>query len=281
MSSVCIIGAGELAGAVAVALARGGHAARIVLIDDSAGVAAGKALDIQQAGAIQGFRARLEGTADTSRVIGSAVCVVADRAKPVVEWHGDEGMTMVTRLASYLGESPIVFAGVSQASMIAALSQENHLARERLIGSAPEALIAAVKSMVAIEAQCSPSEIALSVLGVPPSGFVVPWSEASIGGCGVERVLTPVQLSRIESRVSHLWPPGPHTLGAAAARVVEGLLSRSRRTFSVLTVLGGEFGARGRAGVLPARLGPRGITDTRVPPLNTRERVRVENALGV
>jgi malate/lactate dehydrogenase len=93
-------------------------------------------------------------------------------------------------------------------------------------------------------------------------------------------VLTQVQLSRIESRVAHLWPPGPHALGLAAARVTEALVTASRRTFAVLTMLGGEFGVRGRVGVLPVQLSARGIVATRVPALNTRERVQVENALG-
>jgi malate/lactate dehydrogenase len=118
------------------------------------------------------------------------------------------------------------------------------------------------------------------VLGAPPRGFVVAWSEASIGGHALERVLTQVQLSRIEGRVAHLWPPGPHALGLAAARVAEAVVTSSRRAFSVLTPLGGEFGVRGKVGVLPARLSTQGIVETRVPFLNTRERVRVENALG-
>ena len=135
--------------------------------------------------------------------------------------------------------------------------------------------------MVAIEAQCSPTEIGLTLLGAPPRGFVVPWSEASIGGHALERVLTQVQLSRIEGRVAHLWPPGPHALGLAAARVAEALLTTSRRTFSVLTVLGGEFGARerrGRSACAAVHSGHR--RHVRVPALTTRERVQVENALG-
>ena len=48
----------------------------------------------------------------------------------------------------------------------------------------------------------------------------------------------------------------------------------------MLTMLGGEFGARGKVGVLPAILSKQGIVATRVPALNTRERVQVENALG-
>ena len=118
------------------------------------------------------------------------------------------------------------------------------------------------------------------LLGAPPRGFVVPWSEASIGGHALERVLTQVQLSRIEGRVAHLWPPGPYALGLAAARVAEALVTTSLRTFSVLTVLGGEFGARNTVGVLPALLSTQGIASVRVPALTTRERVQVENALG-
>ena len=281
MSTVCIIGAGELGGATAYALARHEHIRRVILIDDAAGVAAGKALDILQAGAVDGSHTHLEGSADLSRVVGAAVCVIADRSgRTSSEWQGDEGLALLNRLAPYAGDAPLVFAGPSQASLVLAAAREVHIRRERLIGSAPEALCGAVKSMVALEAQCSPTEIGLTLLGAPPRGFVVPWSEASIGGHALERVLTQVQLSRIEGRVAHLWPPGPHALGLAAARVAEAVITSSRRAFSVLTVLGGEFGARDRVGVLPARLSTQGIVETRVPALNTRERVQVENALG-
>jgi malate dehydrogenase len=282
VSTACIIGAGDVGGAVAHALARGGQVRRVVIVDDAAGVAAGKALDIQQAGAIDGAHTSLEGSADLSRAVGSAACIIADRAgRSSNEWQGDEGLAMLKRLASYLGESPIVFAGPSQSDLLLAAAREAYIRRERLVGSAPEALSAAAKAMVALEAQCSPREIGLSVLGAPPNGFVIPWSEASIGGHALERALTQVQLTRLQNRVAHLWPPGPHALGLAAARVTEALVSSSRRTFSVLTVLGGEFGARGRTGVLPAILSKRGIVSTRVPALNTRELVQVENALSV
>src|SRR6185436_8584460 len=206
----------------------------------------------------------LEGPAALSRVVGAAVCVIADRSgRTSGEWQGDEGLALLNRLVPYLGDSPIVFGGSSQAGLLLTAAQEVHIRRERLIGSAPDALCGAVKSMVALEAQCSPTEIGLTLLGAPPRGFVVPWSEASIGGHALERVLTQVQLSRIEGRVAHLWPPGPYALGLAAARVAEALVTTSLRTFSVLTVLGGEFGARNVVGVLPARLSTQGVVSVR------------------
>jgi malate dehydrogenase len=279
--TACIIGAGDIGGAVAHALARGKQVRRVVMVDDAVGVAAGKALDLQQAGAIAGSHTSLDGSDDPTHVVGAAVCVIADRAgRSSSEWQGEDGLAMLQRLVPYLGESPVVFAGPSQAGLLLAAWRELHIRRERLIGSASEALRGAVKSMVAVEAQCSPTEIGLSLLGVPPRDFVVPWSDASIAGQALERMLTPVQRARIEGRVAHLWPPAPHALGLAAAQVADALLSSSRRTFNVLAVLGGEFGARGRAGVLPAMLSGRGIVATRLPVLNTRERVLVENALS-
>jgi malate dehydrogenase len=281
MATVCIVGAGDIGGAIAHALARGERVSRVLLIDGEGKVAAGKALDIQQSGAVDRFHVRLDGTDDMSRVAGCAVCVVADRVgRPASEWQGDEGLAMMTRIAADAGDAPIVFAGASQAGLLSALAREGHIRRERLAGSSPEALVAAVRAMVAMEARCSPSEVDLTVLGAPPTGFVVPWSEASIGGFSLERVLSQVQLTRIEARAARLWPPGPFALGLAAARVTEGLVRHSRRAFSVLTVLSGEFGVRGRVGAIPVNLSPAGITATRVPTLNTRERVRLETALG-
>ena len=83
------------------------------------------------------------------------------------------------------------------------------------------------------------------------------------------------------ARAARLWPPGPYALGAAAARVTEAMLHSSRRSYSVLTPLAGEFGVRDRIGTVPALLASHGVAHTRVPELNTRERVQLDTALGV
>lgn len=281
MSTVAVLGAGELGGAAAHALAERGCVSRVLLIDLHGQVASGKALDIQQAGAISGSPTRLEGTTDPSRVAGCSVCVVADRAgQPSSEWRRDDGLETVVRFARDAGPAPLVFAGSGQESLMRALAGEVGLERRRLIGSAPEALAAAVRAMVAMEAGCSVTEVSLSVLGRPPQAIVVPWVEASVAGYTLEKVLTQAQLARVEARLSRLWPPGPYTLGLAAADVVDAMIRSSRRPRCVTAVLDGEFGARGQAGAVPAYLGPAGIERTAVPALNARERVQVETALN-
>lgn len=277
---MAIIGAGDVGGAAAHALASRDRVGRVLLLDAAGQAAAGKALDIQQAGPVEGYHTQLDGTADFSRAIGCSVCIVADRLGAKAEWQGEEALSMVTRLATSLGDAPIVFAGVTHLELIGHAAREARLPRARLIGSAPQALASAVAAIVAMEARCSSGEVSVTILGVPPSGFVVPWSEASIGGYALDRVLTQVQRARVEARAARLWPPGPYALGAAAARVTEAIVTASRRSFSVLTPLGGEFGVRDRVGTLPALLGPRGIVHVRVPDLTTRERVQLETALG-
>ena len=201
MATVCILGAGELGGSIAHALARGEHVRRVLLIDEGGTVAAGTALDIQQAGAVEGFHTRVEGTNDLTRVTGCAVAVIADSGGPTSpakaghyessrEWRGEIGLSMMARLKGFLGEAPIVFAGAHQSDLLLAAHREAGFDRRALVGSAPEALAAAARAIVALEANCSPSEVALSVLGVPPSGFVVPWSEATVAGYTLQRVLT-------------------------------------------------------------------------------------------
>jgi malate dehydrogenase len=279
MTTVAIVGAGHIAGATAHALAVSDRVGRLLLIDESASAARGKALDIRQSAAIVPFHTRLDGTDDLSSVAGCGVCVIADRFGSS-EWMGDEGLALLRRLTPYLGKAPLVFAGASQGGLIAFAATEARVDRRRLIGSAPEALVASIVAVTALEAGCSPREVMLTVLGAPPASFVVPWSEGAIAGYPLAAVLSQAALARLEARVRHLWPPGPYVLGAAAARVTAALVTSSRQSFSILTQLRGEFGVRDRPGILPARLAPGGIVQTRVPELTTRERVQLQGALG-
>ena len=280
MSTIAVLGAGDIGAACAQALALRDRTRRILLIDSAASGAAGKALDIQQAGAIAGFHTRLEATADETRAIGCAVLVVADRfVAGSPEWQGEEGLALLRRVAAS-SDVPIVFAGAAQARLMRSASQELRIAARRLIGSASEAFSSAVSAIIAMEARCSPADVSVAVLGAPPDAFVIPWSEASIAGYALERTITQVQLRRLEARAARLWPPGPYVLGAAAAQVIEGTLDAARRSFNVLTILEGEFGVRDQVAAVPTLLAPHGVAHIRTPLLNRREQVQLDTALG-
>jgi malate dehydrogenase len=281
MTTAVVVGAGDVGGATAHALAASDSVARVIIVDPSAKVAAGKALDIQQAGAVAGFHTRLQGTDDLTRVIGCAVCVIADQfGDTSSQGNVESGLAMLSRLVPMLSGVPLIFAGAGHGPLIELAWRELGLPRGRLIGSAPDAFASALRAIVALEARCSPSEVSLAVLGRPPGGLVVPWSDASVGGHALEHRLEAVQITRLESGAERLWPPGPYALGLAAARASLAVVSSARRSCSALTVLDGEFGVRHVVGVVPATLSADGIAETQAPALTTRESVRLLTALG-
>src|SRR5580692_7593109 len=70
MDDVAIVGAGELGGELAHALARRNAARLIRLIDEAGRVAEGKALDILEGAPIEAFTAELSGSTDVTTAAG-------------------------------------------------------------------------------------------------------------------------------------------------------------------------------------------------------------------
>jgi malate dehydrogenase len=281
VSVVAIVGAGELGGALAHRLAVRGCVREIRLIDDRADVAAGKALDIQQAGAIDGFATRLRSASDIMDAAGADVVAIADAAgAPGREHGGDAALAVLGRLARLDDDAVLICAGASQRELVERGVRELKIPRARLLGTAPGALVGAVQAMVALEARGAARDVSVAVLGTPPAHTIVAWEAATIAGFPIARVLDAARLARLSARVPRLWPPGPHALASAAAHAAAAIVSLGRRRLCCFVVLDGELGVRNRAAALPAILGTGGIVDVQVPPLSVQERVLLDNALA-
>jgi malate dehydrogenase len=280
MQEVAIIGAGELGGALAHVLARRDLVRSIRLIDEKGRVAEGKALDIAQAAPVEGFATRLSGATDVSTGAGASVIVIADRAG-AGEWQGEEALQLVQRLARSSPGAVLLCAGAAQRELIDAGVRELRVARTRLFGSAPEALAAGARALVALAANGSPRDVALSVLGVPPAHTVIPWEDATLAGFALTRLVDEPSRRRLAARVAALWPPGPYALATAATMVIEAMAGRSRRIASCFVAPDMSAGRRARTGALPVRLGPAGIADVVAPSLSVVERVALDNAMMI
>lgn len=280
MSTVTIIGAGEIGGALARQLAAIDLVSRIVLVDDLANVAAGKALDIAQSSAVDRYHTTVSGTADVAAVVGAAVVVIADTAaQPSTEWKDEGGLALVRRVAGLNQLAPIICAGAAQFSLVERGVNELGVSRMRLFGSAPEALRSAIIAIVALEAGAAPSDISLSVLGRPPHQVIVPWDEAALAGRCATQVLSAAQLARLDARIARLWPPAPYTLAAAANRLIRSALTRTPRVHAALVAVTREEGSPGRSAMMPVILSPSGIANLVAPSLSARDRVRFETAM--
>ena len=111
MSTVAIIGAGPLGGALASALAGRARVGEVRLIDPEGRVAEGKALDILQSSPVEAFNTRVNGSdratpprrAPTSSSL--RICMSGG------EIAGEPGLALVRQIARMETDSPFLFAG--------------------------------------------------------------------------------------------------------------------------------------------------------------------------
>jgi malate dehydrogenase len=280
MATAAILGAGEIGGALARQLAALDLVSRIVIVDDLANVAAGKALDIAQSSPVDRYHTAMTGSADVAAVVGAAVVVIADNAAhPVTEWKDEGGLALLRRVAGLNQLAPIVCAGALQAGLIERGVNELGISRLRLFGAAPEALRSAVMALVALEAAAAPADISVSVLGRPGEQIIVPWDEAAIAGRCATQVLSAAQLARLDARIARLWPPAPYALASAATRLIRTALTRSARVHAALVAVTRDEGSPGRSAMMPVTLQPSGIATLVAPSLSSRDRVRFETAM--
>ena len=280
MSTAVILGAGDIGGALARQLAALDVVGRIVIVDDLAGVAAGKALDVAQSAPVDGYHTTMSGTADVAAVVGAVAVIIADSAAaPATEWKDEGGLALIRRVAGLNQLAPIICAGAQQATLVERGVNELGVSRTGLFGSAPEGLRSAVTAIVALEANAAPQDISLSVLGRPPQQIIVPWDEASIAGRTATEVLSAAQLARLDARIARLWPPGPYALGSAAARMVRTALTRTPRVHAALVAVTRDEGSPGRSAMMPVTLAAGGIASLVAPALSSRDRVRFETSM--
>jgi malate dehydrogenase len=278
MDRVVILGAGELGGLLAHALARRAVAHDVCLVDEKPRVAEGKALDIMQAAPIEGFSTTVVGSSDVS-IVGAATAVVMADAFGGVEWQGDAALAWLRRLRDFSPKSLVICAGGSHREVIERGVRELQIPRTRLIGSAPEALVSGVRGIVAAELRTSPSDVAISALGVPPDHIVVAWEDATVGGFALHRLVAEPVRRRLEAAVAALWPPGPYALAVAAAKVLYAMLGRSDRLLTCFIAPDDATGRRARASAMPVRLNRSGVVDVVLPEMSGRDRVRLDNAM--
>jgi malate dehydrogenase len=274
MLDVAIVGAGDLGGAIAHRLACHDIASAVRLIDDAGGVAAGKTLDIMQAAALQRFSTRVSGSADLMTAAGSDVIVIADA------WRPDESvpdLALVRRIVRFAQRAALICAQPSHLDLIDAAIGEGVSPRDRIFGTAPEALALGLKALIAVEAGVSVRDVSLTVLGAPPR-FVVPWNETAVGGLAIARVLSDTAVRRLAAQVQPLWPPGPQALAGAVTIAIEAMSGRTRHLVSCFVGPDDSMGSRHRTVAMPVRLGPSGVVAVHTPALDVHDQVMLDNA---
>lgn len=279
MSCIAILGAGPLGAAIAERLTRTGWCRAIVFIDPAHEVAAGKALDIRHEGPIEGFDTHVSATADMAACASASLILVADSAvAPFDELQGEPALSLVARAARSSLGAPILCAGNAHRWLVEHALLEVPGKRGRVVGTAPHALVAAGRAMLAAHLDVSALDVRLPLVGVPPRAIVVLWEYASVGDAPALAVCDAQVRRKVEHGLASLWPLGPYALASAASAAATACLTASHRRFTCFTAMDvGE--AVGAVGMTSVRLDATGVASAHLPPLTARETLAVERAV--
>lgn len=237
MPFVAILGAGPLGGALAYALASRGRFDEVRLIDPEKTLAAGKALDILQAGPVDGSSTRVTGGASMEEASGAWVAILADPIDPAP----------LTHLAALHRQSPgalIVCADAGHGVVMSRAVATGAVAPDRLLGAAPFAVASAARALIALDVDLSPSLIQVGVnAGSTPGTCVIDWSRTAVEGIAADTALPRERQRRLEQRLAAVLPAGPLTLATAAATLAEAAWFGARPAFPCWWVTDGGAGA--------------------------------------
>lgn len=221
MPFVAILGAGPLGGILTHTLSSRAAFDEVRLLDPSGTVAAGQALDVRQAGPPDAVSTRVTGHAAIDAAAGAWVLVLADLLP--YEAPGNDELTLVRHAVAVAPGAMLVCAGWGHHRLLPRLVGEGIIAPDLLVASAPSAVAAAARALVAAHVDRSPQDVAVSLAvdADRPDDLGIDWPGSSIDGRPAEAVLPRAHRRRLDERLALSLPPGPISLAASAARVAE------------------------------------------------------------
>jgi len=283
---VTVVGAGATGATTAEVLARRDYA-DIVLTDIKEGLPQGKALDINQMGAVLGYEANVAGTNGYEDTAGSDVVVITAGLPRQPGMSRDDLVTTNEKIVRSVTEQAIEHS--PQATLIVLsnpLDAMCHVAKNvsgfaspRVFGQAGILDTARFKTFIAWETGASVKDVQALVLGGHGDQMVAVVSATTVGGVPLR---TLVAEDRIEAMVERTAVGGGEVVkllgtsawyapGAAVAQMVDAVLLDEKRLLPVTAYLEGEYGIEGLYMGVPVKLGSKGVEQIVELDLDERE----------
>jgi len=291
---ISIIGAGNV-GATAAHWAAIRGLGDVVILDVVEGIPQGKALDLSQAGPVDGFSVSITGSNDYDDTAGSDVVIMtAGLARKPGMSREDLLAKNVAIVKSCIAEavkrSPdcvlIVVTNPIDA-MVYTAYKVSGLPRERVIGMAGVLDSARYRTFLARALDVAPRDVSAMVMGIHGDNMLPLARLANVSGVPVTDLLPADKIEAIVKRtqtggaeIVGLLKTGSafYTPGLAAVEMAEAVLTDSRRVLPCAAWLDGEFGFSGCFLGVPVVLGEGGIRRIVEFPLTAEERAAMEDS---
>ena len=298
-NKIALIGAGNIGGTLAhlVGLKELGD---VVLFDVFGGVAAGKALDLEQSGPVEGFDAVMTGGSDYAAIAGADVVIVT------AGFPRQPGMSRDDLVAKNAGVIASVAEGIKTHcpgafvivitnpldAMVGIMQQKSGLPHARVVGMAGVLDSARFRLFLAREFNVSVEDVTAFVLGGHGDSMVPLVRYSTVAGIPVPDLIkmgwtTKEKIDAIVTRTANgggeivkLLEKGSafYAPASSAIAMAESYLRDKKRVLPCAAWLDGQYGVKGLYVGVPVVIGAGGVERVVEIELNPEERAAFEKS---
>src|SRR5881275_3202510 len=271
---ITVVGAGNVGATCAQVLAARDYA-DVVLVDIKEGLPQGKALDIDQMGAVLGYEPNVTGSNEYEETDGSSVVVITAGLPRSPGMSRDDLVSTNEKIVTEVTEN--VVSRSPDAILIVVsnpLDAMCHVAKnvsgwpkERVFGMAGILDTARFSTFIAWKTDSSVKDVTAMVLGGHGDQMVPVVSATTVGGIPLRKLVKEDEIEEMVERtakgggeiVELLGTSAWYAPGAAAAQMVDSIMLDEKRVFPCTAYLEGEYGIEGLYMGVPVKLGAGGI----------------------
>ncbi|MFP4561321.1 MAG: malate dehydrogenase [Thiohalorhabdus sp.] len=275
LPKIAMIGAGQV-GSTAAHLIAKKELGNLVLLDVDAGMAQGKALDIAEAGPVDGFDVAVTGTDNYAEIAGSEVVVITagmarkpgmDRAE-LLRKNVEIVAGIAREVARHAPEAYVIVVTNPLDAMVCTVKEVTGFPAHRVMGMAGVLDSARMRRFIAEELGVSGKDVTAMVLGSHGDRMVPVRGSSTVGGIPITELLPADRLDAIVERTRHgggevveLLKTGSayYAPGASITEMVESIVRDQRRIRPVAAHLQGEYGVSDLYIGVPAIIGAGGV----------------------
>ena len=271
-----MVGAGAVGATCAQVLAARDYA-DVVLVDIKEGLPQGKALDINQMGAVLGYEPNVVGSNGYEESAESDVVVITAGVPRTGDMSRDDLVSINEKIVVQVVEAAAVQSPEAILIVVSnPLDAMCHVAKsvsgwpkERVFGMAGILDTARFSTFIAWETSASVKDVTAMVLGGHGDQMVPVVSATTVGGVPVRKLASEDAIQAMVERtakgggelVKLLGTSAWYAPGAAAAQMVDAIMLDEKRMLPCTAYLEGEYGIEGLYMGVPVKLGRGGIEE--------------------
>ena len=272
---IALIGAGQIGGNLALLCAQRALG-DVVLFDVNGSMAQGKALDLLQMGAADGFDVGIRGTQSYEDVRGADVVIITAGIprKPgmsrddLLDTNVKVMQEVARNLRTHCPDAFVIVVSNPLDAMVYTVKKVGGFAKEKVVGMAGVLDSSRFCAFVAEKLQVSILDVTAFVLGGHGDDMVPVVPFCSVGGVPLTQLLSAADITAIVERtrkgggeIVGLLKTGSAYYAPAASAVVmaEAYLRDSRRVMAAAAQCDGEYGLRDLYVGVPVVIGKRGV----------------------